>query len=49
MQNIRAMRDEGGVAGEGKLAGGTKLYSYGRYTMELKTINSDLMSHCLVY
>ena len=39
------MRDEGGVAGEGRVVGIPKFYSWGKCTMPLTNINSDWMSN----
>ena len=38
------MRDEGGVASEGKVVGVPKFHSWGKCTMSLTNINSDWMS-----
>ena len=37
------MRDDSGVAGEGRVVGIPKLYSWGKCTMPLTNINSDWM------
>ena len=39
------MRCEGGVAGEGRVVGIPKFHSWGKCTMPLTNINSDLMSN----
>ena len=39
------MRGEGGVAGDGRVVGVPKFYSWGKYTMSLMNINSDWMSN----
>ena len=39
------MRGEGGVAGEGRVVGIPKFYSWGKCTMPLTNINSDWMSN----
>ena len=39
------MRGEGGVAGEGRVVGLPKFYSWGWCTMPLASINSDWMSN----
>ena len=39
------MRDEGGVAGEGRVVGVPKFHSWGKCTMPLMSINSDWMSN----
>ena len=38
------MRGDGGVAGEGRVAGIPKFHSWGKYTMPLTNINSGWMS-----
>ena len=35
------MRDDGGVAGEGRAVGVSKFYSWGKCTMSLTNIKSD--------
>ena len=39
------MRDDSGVAGEGRVVGTPKFYSWGKCTMPLTNINSDCMSN----
>ena len=39
------MRGDSGVAGEGRVVGTPKLYSWGKCTMPLTNINSDCMSN----
>ena len=39
------MRDDSGVAGEGRGIGVSKFYSWGKCTMPLTNINSDWMSN----
>ena len=39
------MRDDSGVAGEGRVVGIPKFYSWGKCTMPLTNINSDWMSN----
>ena len=48
------MRDDGGVAGEGRVVGVPKFHSWGKCTIPLTTINSDWMSNassvlCVIY
>ena len=43
------MRGDSGVAGEGRVAGIPKIYSWGKYTMPLKIINLDCMSNAPMY
>ena len=45
---------DSGVAGEGRVVGAPKFYSWGKYTMPLTNINSDWMSNascglCIIY
>ena len=40
-----AVRGDGGVAGEGRVVGVPKFYSWGKCTMPLTNINSDWMSN----
>ena len=40
-----AVRDDGGVAGEGRVVGVPKFHSWGKCTMTLTNINSDWMSN----
>ena len=40
-----AVRDESGVAGEGRVVGVPKFHSWGKCTMPLTNINSDWMSN----
>ena len=40
-----AVRDEGGVAGEGSVVGLPKFHSWDKCTMPLTNINSDCMSN----
>ena len=39
------MRGDSGVAGEGRIVGVLKFYSWGKCTMPLTNINSDWMSN----
>ena len=39
------MRDDSGVAGEGRVVGIPKFHSWGKCTMPLTNINSDWMSN----
>ena len=39
------MRDDSGVAGEGRVVGIPKFHSWGKCTMPLANINSDWMSN----
>ena len=39
-----AVGGEGGVAGEGRIVGAPKFYSWGKCTMPLTSINSDWIS-----
>ena len=39
------MRSDSGVAGEGRVVGIPKFYSWGKYTMLLTNINSNWMSN----
>ena len=39
------MRDDSGVAGEGRVVGLPKFHSWGKCTMPLTNINSDWMSN----
>ena len=39
------VRDDSGVAGEGRVVGIPKFYSWGKCTMPLTNINSDWMSN----
>jgi len=39
------VRDEGGVAGEGRVVGAPTFHSWGKCTMRLTNINSDWMSN----
>ena len=39
------MRDDSGVAGEGRVVGVLKFHSLGKCTMPLRNINSDWMSN----
>ena len=48
------MRDDSGVAGEGRVVGVPKFHSWGKCTMPLTNINSDWMSNtssglCIIY
>ena len=43
------MRDDSGVAGEGRVAGIPKFHSCGKYTIPLMNINSDWMSNALLW
>ena len=48
------MRGDGGVAGEERVVGIAKFHSWGKCTMTLTNINSDLMSNasfglCIIY
>ena len=42
------MRGDGSVAGEGRVVGISKFYSWGKGTMPLLNINSDLMA-CVLF
>ena len=41
------MRGDGGVAGEGRIVGVPNFYSWGKFTMPLTNIQSNLMSNAL--
>ena len=48
------MKNDGGVAGEGRVVGVPKFQSWGKYTMPLTNINSDWMSNassglCIIF
>ena len=41
------MKSDGGIAGEGRIVGVSKLHFWGKCTMSLTNIKSDLMSNTL--
>ena len=43
------MRDDSGVAGEGRVVGVPKFHSWGKCTMPLTNINSDWMSNAYLF
>ena len=48
------MRGDSSLAGEGRVVGIPKFHSWGKFTMPLTNINSDLMSNastglCIIY
>ena len=48
------VRDDSGVAGEGRAVGVPKFHSWGKYTMPLTNISTDRMSNassglCIIY